>query len=133
MPCYIRIDETKVRRMGRSFDVSLLEGRGMLGRRKDPALNEPLARRNVYWASVVTHLMIENEDLRRQIPNGAHIIVLPIEDPELYRHNLSLRSRLAEGTPVVLVEVKVEDATVCVQPLQSMAARRVAAPQLAYA
>lgn len=105
----------------------------MLGRRRPRTLNVPLARRNLYWASVVNDLIMSDVDLQRQIPDNAHIVVLPVDDPDLYRHNLVLRSRIAEGVPVLLVEVRREKDAVCVQPLQSLAASRVAAPQMAYA
>lgn len=103
-------------------------------RRDTPPLNVPLAQRNLYWASVIANLILDNAELQRQMPEGAHLVVLPIDDPELCVHNLRLRGGAKPGTQVVFVEVKLEeDAMVRVQPLQSLAPRRVPAPKPAFA
>lgn len=104
----------------------------MRGRTRQPVLNEPLARRNLYWASLILQVIAEDVELQAQIPDNAHIIALPIEDSELYRFNLGLRSRVPANEQVVLVEIRRDRSTIHMQPLLSMAAQSIEAPSLDY-
>ncbi len=52
---------------------------------------------------------LEHPDVLEQIPSGAEIVLLPKDDPELYRVNLNASqkaSRHGEAPPVVYVEIE---------------------------
>ncbi|MEX2502830.1 MAG: DUF5647 family protein [Trueperaceae bacterium] len=61
--------------------------------------------RNIWWSMWFTRMLIKHEDLRRDLPSEATIVLLPDDDEELQEHNLRLfRRRIPEG-PVVFVNV----------------------------
>ncbi|MDZ7801898.1 MAG: DUF5647 family protein [Trueperaceae bacterium] len=85
-----------------------------------------VTQRNIWWTMLFTRLLMKNEELRREFPNGTDVILLPEGDDELFRHNLSLyRSRRTEQ-PVVLVNIAVHDSIVDIQPLNAKPRREYA-------
>ena len=50
----------------------------------------------------------ENPDVLEKIPPGAELIILPLDDPELYEYNKRMADRLvSQGEEVVCVKMKI--------------------------
>ena len=68
---------------------------------------EELLQKNVILGGEFTKYVLEHPELLETIPKGAHVFVLPENDPELLRANLELaRKKTEEGEVVVYVRVK---------------------------
>ncbi len=51
---------------------------------------------------------VENPDVLEKIPPGAELIILPLDDPELYEYNKGMADRLvSQGEEVVCVKMKI--------------------------
>ena len=50
----------------------------------------------------------ENPDVLEKIPPGAELIILPLNDPELYEYNKGMADRLvSQGEEVLCVKMKI--------------------------
>ena len=50
----------------------------------------------------------ENPDVLEKIPPGAELIILPLDDPELYEYNKGMADQLlSQGEEVVCVKMKI--------------------------
>jgi len=70
---------------------------------------ETIVEKNITLSFEFERYVLEHPDVLDQIPQGAEIVLLPKDDPELYRINLEA-TRRAHGerdvSPVVYVEVE---------------------------
>jgi len=71
---------------------------------------ETIVEKNITLSFEFERYILEHPDVLEQIPQGAEIILLPKDDPELYRINLEAAQR-AQGErsttpPVVYVEIE---------------------------
>ena len=77
-----------------------------------------IAHRNVALMEVLTQEIMENENLARQIPKGASVLILPDNDPELVAVNRDLAQRARkQGEKVVLVRMELVPKTTYVPQL----------------
>lgn len=70
---------------------------------------ETIAEKNITLSFEFERYILENPQLLERIPQGAEVVLLPKDDPELYRLNLeTAQSREQEGdaSPVVYVEIE---------------------------
>ena len=65
-----------------------------------------MVRKNLVLGMEFDKYLIEHPNLIEKIPQGAHVVLLPKYDPDLFKANLRLaRKRLKEGEKVVFVKV----------------------------
>ncbi len=68
---------------------------------------EELATRNLILGGEFTKHILEHPDLLERIPDEAHVILLPEDDPQLCEENRKIaRKRLEDGEAVVYVKVE---------------------------
>ena len=79
---------------------------------------EQMMARNLDLAEEHLLRILENPELLDHIPDGAHVILLPSDDPELFEANLTMANQLAremsqdgprEPVILVLLPVRSED------------------------
>jgi hypothetical protein len=71
--------------------------------RKDIAISKNLDLLNEFMKYA-----FENPDVLEKIPPGAELIILPLDDPELYEYNKGMADRLvSQGEEVVCVKMKI--------------------------
>jgi len=68
---------------------------------------ETIVEKNITLSFEFERYILEHPDVLEQIPNGAEVVLLPKDDPELYRINLETawKERQA-GAPVVYIEIE---------------------------
>ena len=70
---------------------------------------ETIAEKNITLSFEFERYIAEHPEVLEQIPQGAEVVLLPQDDPELYRINLEAAQRAqSEGNarPVIYVEIK---------------------------
>ena len=67
---------------------------------------ETIAEKNITLSFEFERYIAEHPDMLEQIPQGAEVVLLPQDDPELYRINLEAARREKKVHPVVYVEIK---------------------------
>jgi hypothetical protein len=74
---------------------------------------EAITEKNITLSLEFERYVSEHPEMLEQIPNGAEVVLLPKDDPELYRINLDAAQDAAqkarpvrEKNPVVYVEIK---------------------------
>jgi len=78
-----------------------------------------VTQRNIWWSMLLTRLLMNNEDLRREFPKECTVMLLPEGDDELVHHNLKLYRLAKSERPVILVNIGVHDAVVDIQSLNA--------------
>ncbi|MFQ5865230.1 MAG: DUF5647 family protein [bacterium] len=68
--------------------------------------NKPISK-NIELLGKFNRYLVENPELANRIPEGAEIVLLPIDDPSLLKANLKILEKLLlrRTTPTVLVKV----------------------------
>ncbi len=76
---------------------------------------EQMMERNLELAEGHLLQVLEHPEILDHIPDGAHVILLPTDDPELFEANLEMANQLARemrhdasNGPVILVLLPVE-------------------------
>jgi hypothetical protein len=69
---------------------------------------ETIIEKNITLSFEFERYILEHPQMLEQIPDGAQVVLLPHDDPELYRINLNAaQARQAdETTPIVYVEIE---------------------------
>lgn len=70
---------------------------------------ETVVEKNITLSFEFERYILEHPEILEQIPNGARVVLLPQDDPELYRINLESAQKapqVNEAEPVVYVEIK---------------------------
>jgi len=70
---------------------------------------EAITEKNITLSLEFERYISEHPEMLEQIPNGAEVILLPRDDPELYRINLDAAQKVRpvrEKNPVVYVEIE---------------------------
>jgi hypothetical protein len=70
---------------------------------------ETIIEKNITLSFEFERYILEHPELLEQIPDGAQVVLLPQDDPELYRINLSAAQKARQAdkaTPIVYVEVE---------------------------
>ncbi|NJN98149.1 MAG: hypothetical protein HC875_30730 [Anaerolineales bacterium] len=70
---------------------------------------ETIAEKNMTLSFEFERYILEYPDLLAQIPPEAEVILLPKDDPELYRINLEVAQKInyaADAPPVVYIEIE---------------------------
>ncbi|MBN1888186.1 MAG: hypothetical protein JW850_09355 [Thermoflexales bacterium] len=71
--------------------------------------HETIIEKNITLSLEFERYIQEHPDILNQIPNGAEVVLLPKDDPELYRINLEAAQkaqRTGNGHIVVYVEIE---------------------------
>jgi hypothetical protein len=66
---------------------------------------ETVTEKNMTLSFEFERYLLEHPEMLEQIPDGAQVVLLPRDDPELYRINLNT-ARQAREIPVVYVEIE---------------------------
>jgi len=67
---------------------------------------EEIVKKNLDLHAEFMRYAFENPDIFDQIPKGAQLVILPQDDPELYKENLKTVSELkAKKLPLVIVRM----------------------------
>ena len=70
---------------------------------------ETITEKNITLSFEFERYVLEHPELLEQVPQGAEVVLLPRDDPELYRINLQA-ARRAQGEgdvpPVIYVEIE---------------------------
>jgi hypothetical protein len=70
---------------------------------------ETVVEKNITLSFEFERYIQEHPEVLEQIPNNAEVVLLPKDDPELYRINLDIaqkRRQAGETSPVVYVEIE---------------------------
>ncbi len=70
---------------------------------------ETIVEKNITLSFEFERYILEHPEMLKQIPNGAEVVLLPQDDPELYRINLNAARkphRENEAAPIVYVEIE---------------------------
>jgi hypothetical protein len=70
---------------------------------------ETIVEKNITLSFEFERYILEHPDVLEQIPDGAQVVLLPQDDPELYRINLNAAQKAreeGETVPVVYVEIE---------------------------
>jgi hypothetical protein len=70
---------------------------------------EAITEKNITLSLKFEGYLSEHPEMLEQIPNGAEVVLLPKDDPELYRINLDAAQKarpVREKNPVVYVEIE---------------------------
>lgn len=70
---------------------------------------ETIAEKNITLSFEFERYLLENPELLMQIPDGAEVILLPKDDPELYQANLETahnRQTTEDSLDVIYVEIE---------------------------
>ena len=70
---------------------------------------ETIVEKNITLSFEFERYILEHPEMLKQIPNGAEVVLLPQDDPELYRINLNAARkthRENEAVPIVYVEIE---------------------------
>jgi hypothetical protein len=72
-------------------------------------LQETIVEKNITLSFEFERYILEHPEVLEQIPDGAQVVLLPQDDPELYRINLNAVQKTreeGETMPVVYVEIE---------------------------
>jgi hypothetical protein len=70
---------------------------------------ETIAEKNITLSFEFERYILEHPEMLEQIPQGAEVVLLPNDDPELRRLNLEgaqKRQELGSASPIVYVEIE---------------------------
>lgn len=70
---------------------------------------DAIIEKNITLSFEFEQYVHEHPDVLEQLPDGAEVVLLPKDDPELYRINLAAVQKARQagsGTPVVYVEIE---------------------------
>jgi hypothetical protein len=70
---------------------------------------ETIVEKNITLSFEFERYIQENPELLERIPEGAQVVLLPLDDPELYRINLDAaqrRHKMEDSEPIVYVEIE---------------------------
>ena len=67
---------------------------------------ETIIEKNATLSFEFERYMLEHPAILDQILDGAEVVLLPKDDPELYRLNLEAAQRAGQSGPVVYVEIE---------------------------
>ena len=70
---------------------------------------ETIVEKNITLSFEFERYVLEHPEVLEQIPDGAQVVLLPQDDPELYRINLNAAQKAheeGETVPVVYVEIE---------------------------
>ena len=70
---------------------------------------ETIVEKNMTLSFEFERYILEHPELLEQIPDGAQVVLLPQDDPELYRINLDAARKAREAdenVPIVYVEIE---------------------------
>jgi hypothetical protein len=70
---------------------------------------ETIVEKNMTLSFEFERYILEHPELLEQIPDGAQVVLLPQDDPELYRINLDAARKAREAddnAPIVYVEIE---------------------------
>jgi len=70
---------------------------------------ETIIEKNITLSFEFERYILEHPEVLEQIPDCAHVVLLPQDDPELYRINLKAAQKarqVDETTPIVYVEIE---------------------------
>jgi len=68
--------------------------------------SETIVEKNATLSFEFERYILEHPDMLERIPDGAEVVLLPKDDPELYRINLEAAQTAVKSGPVVYVEIK---------------------------
>ncbi|MBN1887887.1 MAG: hypothetical protein JW850_07840 [Thermoflexales bacterium] len=68
--------------------------------------HETIAEKNIALSFEFERYVQEHPNLLEQIPNNAEIVLLPKDDPELYRLNLAAAQQASNAGNIIYVEVE---------------------------
>ena len=67
---------------------------------------ETMIEKNMTLSFEFERYVLENPTILENIPDGAEVVLLPKDDPELYRTNLRASQKRASETPIVYIEIE---------------------------
>ena len=70
---------------------------------------ETIVEKNITLSFEFERYILEHPEVLEQIPDGAQVVLLPQDDPELYRINLNAAQKTREAgetVPIVFVEIE---------------------------
>lgn len=70
---------------------------------------ETIAEKNITLSFEFERYVLEHPEVLEQMPQGAEVILLPKDDPELYRINLETSrnsQEITDAPPVIYVEIE---------------------------
>jgi hypothetical protein len=70
---------------------------------------ETIVEKNITLSFEFERYILEHPEVMEQIPDGAQVVLLPQDDPELYRINLNAAHKArqtGETVPIVYVEIE---------------------------
>lgn len=56
----------------------------------------PLVNRNIELIKLITRLWATNQKFQAVMPSEAHIVIIPLDDPELARFNLEISKKVED-------------------------------------
>ena len=68
--------------------------------------NETVIEKNITLSFEFERYILENPTLLENIPDGAEVVLLPKDDPELYRTNVRTSQKRVSETPIVYIEIE---------------------------
>ncbi len=68
--------------------------------------SETIIEKNATLSFEFERYLLEHPEVLERIPDGAEVVLLPKDDPELYRINLEAAQTADKTGPVVYVEIK---------------------------
>ena len=69
-------------------------------------MSSDLVQRNMTLTFEFSRYLLDHPELEAQIPEGAYVVLLPEDDPELCEHNRQVSEReRATGQPVVYIHL----------------------------
>ena len=78
-----------------------------LSRENEDMRKEDEIRKNLDLLNEFMKYAFENPQVLDQIPSGAEVIILPLDDPEMMRQNRKMADAYAKtGRPVILVKLR---------------------------
>jgi hypothetical protein len=70
---------------------------------------ETIVEKNITLSFEFERYILEHPEMLEQIPDGAQVVLLPQDDPELYRINLTAAQearQAGETVPIIFVEIE---------------------------
>lgn len=68
---------------------------------------DEMVKKNLDLHAEFMRYTFENPEVLEQVPKGATLVILPEDNPELYKENLKIvKTRQARGLPVVVAKMK---------------------------
>ncbi len=67
---------------------------------------ETIIEKNITLSFEFERYILEHPDLLESIPDGAEVVLLPKDDPELYRANLQASKKRITESPAIYIEIE---------------------------